>query len=71
MNNIPVSDRSLQIDLLVPCFNEADSAPHLIREIEKVISRVRTSANQQGLSFGIIVVDDGSSDKAKEVFQTY
>jgi glycosyltransferase involved in cell wall biosynthesis len=59
---------SSSIDLLVPCLNEEDSAPFLLKELAGTIQDVKNST-QDAIEFRLIVVDDGSTDKTVQVFQ--
>jgi polyisoprenyl-phosphate glycosyltransferase len=57
----------LRIDLVIPCFNEAATAPHLVREIEAVILKAKLDLDPD-IEFGIIIIDDGSKDETRSVF---
>jgi glycosyltransferase involved in cell wall biosynthesis len=57
-----------EIELIVPCLNEASSAPGLIREIESTLTDRRTLHLDNETRFSIIIVDDGSQDDTKDVF---
>jgi polyisoprenyl-phosphate glycosyltransferase len=63
----PGMRQPLHFDLVIPCFNEAASAPHLIREIEAVIVEAMQKPNAD-IDFGIIIIDDGSKDETQVVF---
>ena len=67
MQSISAVRETFHIDLVIPCFNEAASVPHLIRELEVAIVEAmqRPSAD---IDFGIIIIDDGSKDETKVVF---
>ena len=52
----------MQISIIVPSFNEAESLPELCAWIENV-----TTTNQ--LSFEAIIIDDGSTDESWEVIE--
>ena len=59
----------LRLDLIIPCFNEETSAPHLVKEIEAVVKGVRENSRRD-ISFGVIIVDDGSIDNTQGVFSS-
>lgn len=49
-----------EISILLPCLNEELALPHCIDEIESVIKRYNLDAE-------IIIIDNGSTDKSKEI----
>lgn len=51
------------ISIVVPCYNEAESLPIFVTEVEKVINTL------QGDVAEIIMVDDGSEDATLEVMR--
>ena len=53
----------MDISVVIPLFNEEESLPELTRWIERVM-------NDNGFSYEIIFVNDGSSDKSQEVIRT-
>ena len=55
-----MKNKSIKISIIIPCYNE-----------EKYISTVLTNINKQRKLFNleIIVVDDGSKDKTKEILK--
>jgi glycosyltransferase involved in cell wall biosynthesis len=57
-----LKNKSIKISIIIPCYNE-----------EKYISTVLTNINKQRKLFNleIIVVDDGSKDKTKEILNKY
>ncbi len=57
-----MKNKSIKISIIIPCYNE-----------EKYISTVLTNVNKQKKLFNleIIVVDDGSKDKTKEILKKY
>ena len=57
-----MKNKSIKISIIIPCYNE-----------EKYISTVLTNINKQKKLFNleIIVVDDGSKDKTKEILKKY
>ena len=52
----------LDISVVVPLYNEAESLPELTAWIDRV-------ARGEGLSYEIILVDDGSDDGSWEVIE--
>ena len=54
----------IQISIVVPLFNEAESLP----ELNEWISRVM---NRHGFSYELILVDDGSKDNSWQVIQEH
>lgn len=61
MNSIPV------VDLLVPCYNEQESAPFLLRELSATIQNFKKDSCKD-LDFRLIIVDDGSTDQTVVTF---
>jgi len=57
-----LKNKSIKISIIIPCYNE-----------EKYISTVLTNIDKQRKLFNleIIVVDDGSKDKTKEILKKY
>ncbi|MDE7129503.1 MAG: glycosyltransferase, partial [Alistipes sp.] len=55
-------DSKLDISVVVPLYNEAESLPELAAWIDRV-------ARQNALSYEIIMVDDGSSDDSWSVVE--
>ena len=53
----------MDLSLVIPLLNEAESLPELTHWIEKVM-------NEQGYSYEVIYVDDGSEDDSWQVIQT-
>lgn len=51
----PTAEAPVELSVVVPCFNEAESIPELIR-------RVRAAASCTFEQYEVILVDDGSSD---------
>jgi glycosyltransferase involved in cell wall biosynthesis len=58
---------SKAIDLLVPCLNEADSAPFLLRELATTIQYIKKNMPDE-FNFRLIIVDDGSTDSTVPTF---
>lgn len=57
---------SFDISIVVPCYNEQDSLPLFIEELEHVATKM---ADLHPLSFEVILVDDGSSDETLVVMK--
>lgn len=59
-----VLDQPAQLDLsvVVPVHNEEESLPHLIREVHEAL-------DNQGLTFELVLVDDGSTDRSFEMLR--
>ncbi len=55
-------DQNLDISVVVPLFNEAESLPELFAWIRRVM-------DENGFSFEVIFVDDGSKDASWEVIE--
>ena len=53
----------MQISVIIPLYNEADSLPELMQWIDRVMQ-----ANQ--FNYEVIMVDDGSDDGSWEVIET-
>lgn len=53
----------MDVSLVIPLYNEEESLPELCTWIERVVT-------ENGLSYEIILVDDGSNDRSWEVIQT-
>jgi undecaprenyl-phosphate 4-deoxy-4-formamido-L-arabinose transferase len=62
LNSSPVTETSPRLSVVIPVFNEDASLPELIRRC--VASCVGT-----GLSFEILLVDDGSSDRSRALIE--
>ena len=54
-----------RISIVVPCFNEEEALPVYYREMKRVMGELSE------VSFEILFVDDGSSDKTLEKKQLY
>ena len=54
--------QSLDISVVVPLYNEAESLPELVDWIDRV-------ATSNALSYEVILVDDGSSDDSWRVVE--
>ena len=56
------------IDLLVPCYNEQESAPFLLQELSATIQSLKRDISQN-FDFRLLIVDDGSTDLTVKTFQ--
>lgn len=52
----------MDVSIIVPCYNEAESLPELVDWIDRVVK-------EHGLTAEVVVVDDGSSDGSWEVLE--
>jgi glycosyltransferase involved in cell wall biosynthesis len=57
--NVETSNNVPDVSVVVPVYNEVDNVPILVDEIEKALASA-------GLSFEIVIVDDGSTDGSSE-----
>ncbi len=57
-----------QISVIVPCFNEEESLPLFAKELDRVAREM--SAEDERLTFELILVDDGSADGTLEVMRS-
>lgn len=53
----------LDLSVVVPVYNEEESLPQLIREVHEAL-------DDEGLTYELILVDDGSTDRSFEVLRT-
>jgi len=51
------------ISVIIPCYNEEESLPHFIKEMNKVIDEMKK------VKFELIFVNDGSKDKTLEILK--
>lgn len=58
MNN---ASEQLDLSIIIPCFNEVESLPHLCREIDEVLAPTDYRAEA-------ILVDDGSNDGSQKLY---
>lgn len=56
------------VDLLVPCFNEEETAVPLMQELSRVLEMYSRSGSTP-IAFRLIVVDDGSTDATVAAFE--
>ncbi|MEB3334739.1 MAG: glycosyltransferase family 2 protein [Cyanobacteriota bacterium] len=61
-------DSSRSIDLLIPCYNEQDSAPYLLQELGATIQEF-SQTNPTRIAFRLTIVDDGSTDLTVSTFE--
>ncbi len=54
---------SVDISIVVPLFNEAESLPELMAWIKRVV-------DAEGLSYEVLMIDDGSTDESWEVVES-
>ena len=52
----------MDISVIVPLYNEEESLPHLVSWIERIM-------RENGFTYEIIMVDDGSNDKSWQVIE--
>src|SRR5690606_10263529 len=52
----------LDLSVVVPVYNEEESLPQLIREVHEAL-------DDEGLTYELILVDDGSTDRSFEVMR--
>jgi polyisoprenyl-phosphate glycosyltransferase len=57
-----VRDNSLDVSVVLPCFNERD-------HVELEIKRIRAALEGAGLRYELICVDDGSTDGTRELLE--
>ena len=53
----------LDLSIVIPAYNEAESLPELVSQIE-------TNINALGISYDIIFVDDGSNDGTLDILRS-
>ena len=53
------------VSIVVPCYNEAESLPHLLPKLDATVASLR----ERGLSAEVILVDDGSSDDSRRLLR--
>ena len=57
-----------KISIVVPCFNEKEALPHFfIIKITQVFNQMSQESETAGLSYELIIVDDGSMDGTLDV----
>lgn len=55
------------ISIVVPCYNEQESLPIFLKELDGVV-RIMTQQDP-GISFETVLIDDGSADKTLAVMK--
>jgi glycosyltransferase involved in cell wall biosynthesis len=60
MNALPVNDADIELTVLMPCLNEAETLASCIRKARACIDRL-------GLSAEVIVADNGSTDDSRQI----
>ena len=53
------------VSIVVPCYNEAESLPHLLLKLDATVALLR----ERNVSAEVVVVDDGSGDGTRDVLQ--
>jgi glycosyltransferase involved in cell wall biosynthesis len=61
---VPYDDAPLDLTIFVSCYNEA---PYIVGTLDTV----RSAADEVGLNYEIIVIDDGSRDNSRELVAQY
>lgn len=56
------AEASLDLSVIAPIYNEEESIPHLIRQVHEAL-------NDSGISFELVLVDDGSRDKSWQTLE--
>ena len=56
-----------KISIVVPCFNEKEALPLFYNKITQVFNQMSQESETAGLSYELIIVDDGSSDGTLDV----
>ncbi len=51
-----------KISIVVPCFNEKEALPLFYNKITWVLNQMSQASEAEGLSYELIIVDDGSMD---------
>jgi glycosyltransferase involved in cell wall biosynthesis len=54
----------IEVSIIIPCLNEEKTLPHVLAEI-------RSSFARSGINYEVIVADNGSSDRSREVARSY
>lgn len=66
-----MTDKSYSLDVVVPCYHEEEALPNTIPQILAYFRDLVTSSNLKLISFKLILVDDGSSDKTWEIINQF
>ena len=56
-----------KISIVVPCFNEKEALPLFYNKITQVFDQMSQESETAGLSYELIIVDDGSMDGTLDV----
>ena len=56
-----------KISIVVPCFNEKEALPLFYNKITQVFNQMSQASETSGLSYELIIVDDGSMDGTLDV----
>ena len=56
-----------KISIVVPCFNEKEALPLFYNKITQVFDQMSQESETTGLSYELIIVDDGSMDGTLDV----
>ena len=56
-----------KISIVVPCFNEKEALPLFYNKITQVFNQMSQESETAGLSYELIIVDDGSMDGTLDV----
>ena len=54
----------IEVSIIIPCLNEEKTLPHVLAEIQSSFAR-------SGINYEVIVADNGSSDRSREVARSY
>jgi glycosyltransferase involved in cell wall biosynthesis len=53
------------VSIVVPCYNEAESLPHLLLKLDATVAELR----ERGVTAEVILVDDGSADSSRQILR--
>lgn len=59
-----ISEKKIDILLLIPCFNEEENIENIIEHLRQVQQNL---LKQKELNFEILIINDGSTDKTKQI----
>lgn len=62
ITHAPLEPPQLDLSVVAPIYNEEDSIPHLLREVHEALDGT-------GLSYELVLVDDGSRDRSYELLR--
>jgi glycosyltransferase involved in cell wall biosynthesis len=60
----PYTDNAVDLTFVVSCYNEAD---YIVETLDMLLA----ASHEVGLSFEVIVIDDGSRDRSREIVRQY